>query len=172
MALHEDRARDVQAVAPDRPHDAHPSLRVVAREDDDLDEALGLRQGVEVQEAPYKGESNAGREHVVQVFALVGPILLLPLLAKHRVRLRQVKQGAGCHPDDEGTLQVQSLTHDTLLPLAPGPSPDTVRLRGGMHICVLSPQDDRRGRGRVSRTDSTREKPRKKHRVIMPHSPL
>ena len=30
----------------------------------------------------------------------------------------------------------------------------------------------RRGRGRASRTNNTRKKPRKKHHVIMPHSPL
>ena len=136
MALHEDRARDVQAVALDRPHDAHPSLRVVAREDDDLDEALGLRQGVQVQEAPYKGEGDAGCEHVIQVLTLIRPVLLFPLLAKDCVRLCQVKQCAGRNPNDEGTLQVQTLTHDTFLPLTPGTSPDAARVKGGVHICV------------------------------------
>ena len=166
-------ARDVQAVALDRPHNAHPSLRVVAREDDDLDEALGLRQGVQVQEAPYKGEGDAGREHVVQVFALVGPILLFPLLAKHRVRLRQIEQGAGGNPDDEGTLQVQTLTHETLLPLTPGTSPDAARVKGGVHICVPTWASSFIDEAVAApRAPTTSARSRKKHRVIMPHSPL
>ena len=93
-------------------HHPHPGLRVVAREDDDLHEALPIRQIVQVEKATNKGECDARFEHVIKMFTLILPIPLLPLLAEHRVGLFQVKQGTRSDPDDEGALQIKFRSHD------------------------------------------------------------
>ena len=110
--LHEDRARDVQTVALNGTHDAHSSLRIITREDHDLHQALFLRQVVEPQEPANKRESDAGCEHVIEMLALILPILFFTLLAEHRVRLPQVEQSTRRDPNDEGTLQIQFRSHD------------------------------------------------------------
>ena len=110
--LHEDRARDVQAVTRDGTHDPHPGLRVVAREDDDLHQPLPIRQVIQVEEAPNEGERDTRFEHVIEMFALILPIPLLPLLSEHGVGLFQVEQGTRGDPNDEGALQIELRSHN------------------------------------------------------------
>ena len=117
-------------------HHPHPGLRIVAREDHNLHQALPIRQVVQVEQATNEGKRDARFEDIIEMFALILPIPLLPLLAEHRVRLFQVEQGARGDPNDEGALQIKLGNHDMLLPLAPGPSPDAARLRARMLICV------------------------------------
>ena len=92
-------------------HHPHPGLRIVAREDHNLHQALTIRQVVQVEQATNEGERDARCEHVIEMFALILPIPLLPLLAEHRIRLFQVKQGTRGHPNDEGALQIKLGNH-------------------------------------------------------------
>ena len=171
-ALHEDRARDVQTVTLNRTHHPHPGLRVVARKNHNLHEPLPIRQVVQVEQATNEGKRDARFEHVIEMFALILPIPFLPLLAEYRVRLFQVEQGTRGDPNDEGALQIELGNHGRSFHSCRAPRPTLPDYGHACSSASSPPQDDRRGRGRLSRTDSTREKPRKKHRVIMPHSPL
>ena len=95
----------------DRAHDAQSCLRVVAGEDDDLDQALVPGQVVEGQEAPDEGEGHPWSQRVVEVVALVLAVLLLAVPAERRVRGIQVEERAGGDSDDEGALQNQLPGH-------------------------------------------------------------
>ena len=143
-------------------HHPHPGLRVVAREDDDLHQALPIRQIVQVEKATNKGERDTRLEDIIEMFALILPIPLLPLLAEHRVRLFQVEQGTGRDPNDEGALQIKLGNHGRSFHSRRAPHPTLPDYGHACSSASSPPQDDRRGRGRLSRTDSTREKPRKK----------
>ena len=153
-------------------HHPHPRLRVVAREDHNLHQPLPIRQVVQVEKPTNEGKRDARFEHVIEMFALILPIPFLPLLTEHRVRLFQVEQGARGDPNDEGALQIKLGNHDRSFHSRQASHPTLPDYGHACSSASSPPQDDRRGRGRLSRTDSTREKPRKKHHVIMPHSPL
>jgi len=101
LAVHEGRARDVQAIVGDRAHHAQSGLRGIARKQHHLDRRLAREAFVDVQEAPDEGKGHALAEDGVEVAFLVVAVFLGAAFEVDLVRLGQVEQRARGNADDE-----------------------------------------------------------------------